>query len=385
VEICGWFKLSVQTGKEFLSSTSDDRIVMTLDAGGTNFRFAAMRGNKRVTETVCLPSNGDKLNRCLANIVDGFTRVKKQCPKPPVAISFAFPGPADYPNGIIGDLGNLPGFRGGVALGPMLQEKFGIPAFINNDGDLFAYGEAIAGFLPHVNLLLKKAGSPKRYRNLLGVTLGTGFGGGIVRNGELFEGDNSSAGEVWLLRNKLHPGMNAEEGASIRAVRRVYAERAGISFDDAPEPKIICDIALGKARGHKSAAREAFRQLGEVVGDAVGNALTMIDGLTVIGGGLSGAAPLFLPALTDELNSAYTDPRGNRFRRLTPHVFNLEDPAQLKKFLAGETRAVTVPGSKRKVKYDPLARLGIGVSRLGTSEAVAIGACRFALRKLDQP
>ena len=102
-----------------------------------------------------------------------------------------FPGPADYPNGIIGDLGNLPGFRGGVALGPMLEEKFGIPVFINNDGDLFVYGEAIAGFLPYVNGLLEKAGSPKRYKNLFGVTLGTGFGGGIVRDGELFIGDNS--------------------------------------------------------------------------------------------------------------------------------------------------------------------------------------------------
>ena len=87
----------------------------------------------------------------------------------------------------------------------MLEDKFGIPVFINNDGDLFVYGEAIAGFLPHVNGLLKKAGSPKRYNNLFGVTLGTGFGGGIVRNGELFMGDNSIAGEVWLLRNKLQP------------------------------------------------------------------------------------------------------------------------------------------------------------------------------------
>lgn len=357
---------------------------MTLDAGGTSFRFAAMRGHKPVTDTVTLPSNGADLDRCLANIVEGFARVKKLCPQPPVAISFAFPGPADYPNGIMGDLGNLPGFRGGVALGPMLEEKFGLPVFINNDGDLFAYGEAIAGFLPYVNGLLEKAGSPKRYHNLFGVTLGTGFGGGIVRNGEVFVGDNSMAGEVWLLRHKLHPQMNAEEGASIRAVRRVYAEKAGLPFDKAPEPKTVYEIGQGKVPGDKDAALEAYRQLGEVVGDALGNALTLVDGLAVIGGGLSGAAPLFLPALTDELNSTYTGPNGKAFRRLASQAFNLEDPAQLKKFLAGETRKIVVPGGKRKVKYDPLARVGLGISRLGTSEAVAIGACAFALRKLDQ-
>ena len=362
----------------------DKRIVMTLDAGGTNFRFSATSGNKPLVKTIALPSNGDNLERCLANIVEGFTQVKKQCPKPPVAISFAFPGPADYPNGIIGDLGNLPGFRGGVALGPMLEQRFRIPTFINNDGDLFVYGEAIAGFLPYVNDLLKKAGSPKRYKNLFGVALGTGFGGGIVRDGELFIGDNSMAGEVWLLRNKLAPTMNAEEGVSIRAVRRVFAEKTGIPFEQAPEPKVIFDIGQGKQPGNKEAAIEAFRRLGEVVGDAMGNALTLIDGLAVVGGGVSGAWPLFLPALVDELNSTYTGPKGNKFRRLVQVAFNLENAEQRKKFLKGETREVTVPGSKRKLKYDPLARIGVGMSRLGTSESVAIGAYAFALRKLDQ-
>jgi glucokinase len=363
---------------------TDSRVVLTLDAGGTNFRFSAMRGNRAVTDTVAMPSNADHLERCLGNLVEGFRRVHKQCPQPPVAISFAFPGPADYPNGIIGDLPNLPGFRGGVAIGPMLEERFGIPVFINNDGDLFVYGEAIAGFLPYVNGLLEKAGSPKRYKNLFGVTLGTGFGGGIVRQGELFTGDNSMAAEVWLLRNKLDRQMNAEEGASIRAVRRAYAQLAGIPFEQAPEPRVIFEIGLGKQPGPQQAALGAFRRLGEVVGDAMAQALTLVDGLGVIGGGVSGSWPLFLPALVEELNSTYTGPNGNTFHRLEQTAFNLEDPKQCQAFLQGATREITVPGSQRKMKYDPLARLGVGISRLGTSEAVAIGAYAFALKKLDE-
>ena len=361
----------------------DRRIVLTLDAGGTNFRFSAIRGNKPVGESVTMPSNGDHLERCLANMVEGFARLKQHCPEPPVAISFVFPGPADYPNGIIGDLSNLPGFRGGVAVGPMLEERFGIPAFISNDGDLFTYGEAIAGFLPYVNSLLEKAGSPKRYKTLFGVTLGTGFGAGITRDGQLFLGDNSMAAEVFLLRNKIEPRMNAEETASIRGVRRVYAERAGLSFEEAPEPKTIYEIGLGKLPGDPAAAREAFRQLGEVVGDALGNALTLLDGLAVIGGGISAAWPLFLPAVIAELNSSYTGPNGETFRRLDSIAFNLEDPVQLQRFLQGDAREITVPGGKRKVQYDPLQRVGVGLSRLGTSEAVAIGAYTFALSKLD--
>ncbi|HTY63743.1 MAG TPA: ROK family protein [Acidobacteriota bacterium] len=362
---------------------SDHRIVMTLDAGGTNFRFSAMRAGEPVTDTVSMPSNGDNLDQCLTNIVEGFTKVRELCPELPSAISFAFPGPADYPKGIIGDLGNLPGFRGGIALGPMLEDLFGIPAFINNDGDLFVYGEAISGFLPYVNGLLEKARSPKRYKNLFGVTLGTGFGGGIVLDGQLLAGDNSISGEVWLMRNKLAPQMNAEEGASIRAVRRVYAEKAGIPLAETPEPKAICDIGLGKCPGNRAAALETFRQLGEVAGDAMAHALTLVDGLAVIGGGISAAWPLFLPALVEELNGFYSGPDGKKFRRLASVAFNLEDSEQTKTFLAGEIREIPVPGGRKKIAYDPLQRIGVGISRLGTSQAVAIGACAFALRKLD--
>jgi glucokinase len=357
---------------------SDPRIVMTLDAGGSTLKYSAVRGNQPLIEPLSLATESDDLDRCLGNIVLGFERVKQSLPGPPVAISFAFPGPADYPRGIIGDLPNLAAFRGGVALGAMLEDRFGIPVFINNDGDLFVYGEAIAGFLPYVNGLLEQAGSPKRYRNLFGVTLGTGFGGGIVRDGELFDGDNSIAGEAWVLRNKLAPGVNAEEGASIRAVRRVYGERAGIPVDQAPEPRTIFEIGMGVAPGDRAAAVEAFRQLGEVAGDAMAQALTLIDGLGVVGGGISGAHPLFLPALVDALNGRYE----NGLRRLCSHAYNLEDPAQREAFLRGDRREIVVPGSSRRILYDPLPRTGIGISRLGTSDAVAIGAYAYALRQL---
>jgi glucokinase len=309
--------------------------------------------------------------------------VKAQAPAAPAAISFAFPGPADYPRGIIEELGNLPAFRGGVALGPMLEDRFGVPVFINNDGDLFAFGEAIAGFLPWVNGLLAEAGSPKRFRNLFGATLGTGFGGGIVSDGRLWMGDNSAGGEIWLLRNKLDPRSNIEEAVSIRAVRRVYAERAGIAMDAAPEPKDVFAIGMGQAPGHREAAIEAFRRMGEAAGDALASAVTLVDGLVVIGGGLTGAADLFLPALVAEMNAPYETP-GGPVPRLEVKAFNLEDPRERAAFVAGAAKEVAVPGSSRRVSYDPLQRIGVGLSRLGTSQAVAVGAYAFALAELDR-
>lgn len=373
----------------------DPRCVMTLDAGGTSFRFRGMRGGAAATATFHEPSHADDLDRCLGTLLSGFTHVRALCPAPPVAISFAFPGPADYPRGIIGDLPNLPAFRGGVALGPMLEDHFGIPVFIRNDGDLFAYGEALAGFLPFVNAELARGGSPKRYRHLLGVTLGTGFGGGVACAADdgvaLYEGDNSASGEVWLLRNKLAPATNAEEGASARAVRRVYATRAGIAFDEAPEASVICAIGGGSHGGDRAAALEAFRQLGEVAGDALAQAVTLLDALVVIGGGVSAAWPLFLPALVAEMNGFYAAPSagegrgdhaGERVPRLTQSVFNLEDLAAFAAFVRGDPREVAVPGSGRRIRYDGSRRIGVGISRLGATEAIAIGAYAFALGKL---
>ena len=181
--------------------TTDKRIVMTLDAGGTNLVFSAMQGGVEVVEPVTLPAASHNLNDCLRNITEGFETIRKALPEPPAAISFAFPGPADYEAGMIGDLPNFPSFRGGVALGPYLKEVFGIPVFINNDGNLFAYGEALAGALPQLNKRLAGAGSIRRYRNLLGITLGTGFGAGVVLDGRLLLGDNGAGGDVWCLRN----------------------------------------------------------------------------------------------------------------------------------------------------------------------------------------
>ena len=363
----------------------DRRVVLTLDAGGTTLKFSAVRGNRLLLAPVVIPSEADDLSRCLDNIVAGFRRVEEGLPEHAVAISFAFPGPADYPAGIIGNLPNFPAFRaaGGVALGPMLAAEFGRPVFINNDGNLFAYGEAIAGFLPYVNGLLEAAGNPKRYCNLFAVTLGTGLGGGVVIGGQLLIGDNSIGGEAHLLRNVLDPGRGAEEGACIRAVRRVYAKHTGIPFADAPEPKTIADIAQGRTPGNQEAAGAAFQQLGEVAGDALAQGLALIDGLAVIGGGISHAHRLFMPGLVEAINRPYAQGDVSIPRRLIARAFNVEEEGERAEFVRSHMRTVAVPGTNQSVPYDPMPRTAVGVSRLGTSEAVAVGAYAFALQQLD--
>jgi glucokinase len=123
--------------------------------------------------------------------------------------------------------------------------------------------------------------------------------------------------------------------------------------------------------------------MGEVVGDALANAITLIDGLIVIGGGLAGAASLFLPALVNEMNKAIQRIDGTEVPRLEVQVFNLENEDEFSRFAAGEAKEVPVPGTHKVVPYDPMKRIGVGLSRLGTSKAIAIGAYTYALHVLD--
>lgn len=363
---------------------NDNRVVLTLDAGGNSLRFNAMKGEEFILDTITLPSNANDLDLCLETMVTGFKTVLNQLGGlKAVAISFAFPGPADYPAGIIGGfLPNFPSFRDGVALGPYLREMFGIPVFINNDGDLFAFGEALSGALPEVNGKLAAAGSSKRFRNLIGYTFGTGFGIGCVINGELNRGDNSCV-ETYCLPNPHIQGVIVEDSVAIRAVKRVYAEQSGVQ-DASLSPKDIYDIADGVKEGDRKAALAAFEELGHVAGRAMAVAAQLMDGIIVIGGGISASAKFFMPALLEEMRGTVKTLSGDSLQRLQMKVYNLDDAAEFDAFARGEARELKIYGTDKTVTYDPQKRIGVTIDKIGTSKAISVGAYDFALSELDK-
>ena len=296
---------------------TDPRIVLTLDAGGTNLVFSAIAGNREIVGPIHFHSEPEDLDRMLSTLVEGFEAVRRQLPGAPVAISFAFPGPADYAHGIIGDLPNFPSFRGGVI------------------------------------------------------------------DGRLLTGDNGCGGDVWVFRNKHHEGMICEESVSIRAIRRVYGELTGA--DTVPlTPRDIFDIAEGTREGDRDAARESFRRFGEVAGDVISQALTIIDGIVVLGGGLTGAAEYFMPALLAEMRGEIGSFAGDRFPRLQMRTFDLDTPEEAAEFLREKSVPVAVPRSEKRVRYHHVRQTPVVRSKLGASRAIALGAYAFAIAELDR-
>ena len=361
---------------------TDSRIVMTLDASSVTMVFGAMQSGEFIIEPITLDANAHDLELCLQTMVKGFKMVRDQLDRQPAAISFSFPGPADYPNGIIyGYLLNFPSFRGGVALGPYLRKKFGIPVYINNDGDLFAYGEALGGALPEINEKLELAGSRKRYNNMLGYVFGDGFGVGMIVNGMLNRGDNSCV-ETCYFPHAKRPDIIVEEGVSIRAVKRVYRELSGDGRE--LEPKDIFDIAEGRLEGDREAAVRSFAEMGELTGEVALPAANLVDGLIVLGGGMTGAAKYIKPSMLEVMRSKINTLEGKELGRIPMKVYDLDNEDEFADFIKGEQQKMKIYGSEIEVDFDPQKRIGVTVSKLGAGKAIAIGAYAFALDQLDQ-
>ena len=124
--------------------------------------------------------------------------------------------------------------------------------------------------------------------------------------------------------------------------------------------------------------------MGQALGDALCNVLTIVDGIAVIGGGVAGARSLFVPAMMEEVHGRFTGATGAEFPRLAQKAFYLDDEAQMAEFLQGEVKQLQIPNTNERVTYDSMPRVGIGFSRIGTSKAISIGAYAYALNALDR-
>src|SRR6476660_2739215 len=97
--------------RKTIARSSLPPLVLTLDAGGTNFVFAAVRYGEVIGDSVTLPSIANDLEACLDQILGGLQEIHNSSGRSASAISIGFPGPGDYKNGIIGECNNLPAFH----------------------------------------------------------------------------------------------------------------------------------------------------------------------------------------------------------------------------------------------------------------------------------
>ena len=146
--------------------------VIGVDIGGTNIKAGLVYNGKLVKSKIA--PTGKKKKDILANLKK---IISELISSKTLAIGIGCPGPANYNHGIIGNAPNLP--LKGVNLKRTIQRKFNLPVVINNDAQCFVLGESIRLNKP----------------NLVGLTLGTGVGGGKVFGGKIYSG-SVNAGEL---------------------------------------------------------------------------------------------------------------------------------------------------------------------------------------------
>ena len=106
--------------------------------------------------------------------------------------------------------------------------------------------------------------------------------------------------------------------------------------------------------------------------------LNLIDGLEVIGGGISAAWGLFAPAMFEAIQTKHKLVNGNTTNRTTVQVFNIENEQGKQSFLIGEVDEVQV-SENNTVIYDSMSRMALISSKNGASKSISIGTYCFAI------
>ena len=155
-----------------------DQKVIGIDIGASKIHIGLVQEGTIIQEVKFATSSRAPKDQIIAELIKGIEAVMDS---EVIGIGIGVPGLVDEAEGIIYDLQNIPSWQE-VHLKAALEGVFKVPVFLSNDGNSFVLGEKIYG-------------QGKAYRNLLGITLGTGFGTGIVIHDQLYSGTLSSAGE----------------------------------------------------------------------------------------------------------------------------------------------------------------------------------------------
>lgn len=158
------------------------KYIIGIDIGGSKIIAALVKGGKVFHKIkISMPKNKNEFFKKLETVIEQLIE-KAGGMKNINGIGCGIGGALDLKKGIILSWSNIK-FLDGFNIKNWLKKKFNCEVKINNDARCFTYGEYLYG-------------AGRGYKNIVGMTLGTGVGGGIIINGQLIYGANGSAGEI---------------------------------------------------------------------------------------------------------------------------------------------------------------------------------------------
>jgi glucokinase len=244
--------------------------VIGVDIGATKIHIGLVQDGRILQEAKFSTSSQAPKDQIIGELIKGLEQVMDP---EVVGIGIGVPGLVDETEGIIYDLQNIPSWQE-VHLKAALEGVFKVPVFLSNDGNSFVLGEKIYG-------------QGKAYKNLLGITLGTGFGTGIIINNQLYSGTLSSAGEFGGVP---YLDRTIEDYCS----GKFFLQQFGV-----PGHQIQQQALAGDPE-----ARDIFRQYGAHLGQALHTLLYALSPEAIfLGGSVAACYELFREAMHQRLQT----------------------------------------------------------------------------------
>ena len=255
-----------------------------VDLGGSKFRIGLVNADLGIVgESIRVSiddiTEGDVLVRSISDSAKKLMNGNTVSQDDVKGLGIGAPGPLDIDSGVILETLNLTYLRG-YPLADKLKEQLSMEVILGNDANCFVLGQQIAG-------------AAKGFQNVFGITLGTGYGCGIVVDGKLYEGSTGSAGEY-----ASSPYLDGvfEDYISGRGLKTIFKNLSG----ESSRPFLIEDLAR---EGDKNALR-TFEEFGRHIGQSLTYIVNLLDpSIIVIGGSVANAYDLFIEPLKESLLS----------------------------------------------------------------------------------
>jgi glucokinase len=251
-----------------------------VDIGGTKMAAGIFdKQGKLLGEIATVPTEADKSRAVTLGNLRWVMEEACRLAGAPIgglrAVGVGSAGPVESATGRLLQVPNLKNLNF-FDLASWIRAEFGAALYLENDANCLALGEALRG-------------AGRGHAVVVAVTLGTGFGCGIVIDGVMYSGVTGNAGEV---ADCPVEGGTFDTVLSGAGVKQFYERRCG-------GPTALSARELGGlAEGGDERAREAWQDYGCAVGQALGIIGAIIDpSVFVVGGSIAARLPLFQAAL----------------------------------------------------------------------------------------
>ncbi len=271
--------------------------VLVVDIGGTKMAAGVAEPSGRLISWNQVPTlrdvDAEQLWRTLESLLAQVLDAAKVSDEGELSgVGCGCGGPIEWPAGLVSPL-NIPAWRA-FPLRDRLADRYGgIPVRVHNDAICVAAGEHWRG-------------AGRGWRNVLGMVVSTGVGGGLILGNRLIEGASGNAGHIG------HVVVDPEDGplcvcggrGCVEAIARgpalvSWAQAQGWRPD---QPDMTAkDLAGDAAQGHP-VGRAAMRRAGRALGIGIASATNLCDlDVVAVGGGLSQAGALLFEPLQEAL------------------------------------------------------------------------------------